>query len=121
MKQNIKLNYFQSSKFDQPDAKESNCLKCVKKHLKHLEHLKETSKNVKLISYRPYPFDIPQSSKIEEIIEIPMCIGIPLYNCVTLEDIDGTQYKQPYNCIFVLCVFFIIFFIYVYCFYRSYF
>ena len=101
MEKTIKLLNFQSFKFDQPDAIELNCVWKIEEQL-------ETSKNVKLISYRPYPFDIPQSSKNEEIIEIPMCIGIPLYNCVTLKDIDGTQYKQPYNCIFVLCVFFII-------------
>ena len=110
MKENIKLNYFQSSKFDQPDVIESNCLKCVEEYL-------ETSRNVKLISVKSYPFDMPQSSKIEEIIEIPMCIGIPLYNCLKLEDIDGTQYKRPYNCIFVLCVFVIISSIYFYCFF----
>ena len=130
MKENIKLNYFQSNKFDQPEAKELNCLECVEKHLKHLEHLKETKKNVKLISYRPYAFDTPQNSKIEEEEEvyycvtvqegIPMCIGFPVYHCVELEDIDGTRYKRPYNCIFVFCVFFIVFGIYFYCFYRSY-
>ena len=111
IKQNIKLNYFQSNKFDQPNAKEVNCLECVQKHLKHLEQLKETSKNVKLISYRPYDFDtLPQISKIEEAEEeeIPMCIGMPIYHCVTLQDIDGSQYKRPYNCIFVLCVFLIV-------------
>ena len=111
MEKTIKLLNFQSSKFDQPDAIELNCVWKIEEQL-------ETSKKVKLISYRAYPFDIPQSSKNEEIIEIPMCIGIPLYNCVTLEDIDGTQYKRPYNCTFVFCVFFIIFSIYFYCFYR---
>ena len=122
MKENIKHNYFQSNKFDQPEAKELNCLECVEKHLKHLEHLKETKKNVKLISYRPYAFDTPQNSKIEEtVVEIPMCIGFPVYHCVELEDFDGTRYKRPYNCIFVFCVVFIVFGIYFYCFYRSYF
>ena len=62
MKQNIKLNYFLSNKFDQPNVFESNCLKCVEEYL-------ETSRNVKLISYKSYPFDMPQNSKIEEIIE----------------------------------------------------
>ena len=62
MKQNIKLIYFQSSKFDQPDVIELNYLKCVVEYL-------ETSRNVKLISYKSYPFDMPQNSKIEEIIE----------------------------------------------------
>ena len=132
MKENIKLNYFQSSKFDQPDAKELNCLERVEKHLKHLEHLKETSKNVKLISYRPYDFDtLPQISKIEEEEEvyycvtvqegIPMCIGLPIYHCVELQDVDGTRYKSPYNCIFVFCVCFIVFSIYFFCVYYSYF
>ena len=121
MKQNIELNKFQSNKFDQPDAKELNCLECVQKHLKHL---KETSKNVKLISYRPYDFDtLPQISKIEEEEEeegIPMCIGIPIYHCVTLQDINGSQYKRPYNYIFVLFVFLIVWGIYAFSFYYSY-
>ena len=115
MAQTIKLLNYQYSKFDQPDQIE---LKSVWKIEEHLE----TCKNVKLKSYKQYPFDIPQKSKkIEEIIEVPNCIGIPLYNCVTLTDIDGSQYKRPYNCIFVLCVFCIIFGIYFYCLYRSYF
>lgn len=115
MKQNIKLNYFLSNKFDQPNVFESNCLKCVEEHL-------ETSRNVKLTSYKSQPFDTPKNSKIEEtVVEIPMCIGFPIYHCVTLEDIDGTRYKRPYNCIFVFCVFFIVFGIYFYCLYRSYF
>ena len=111
MKQNIKLNYFLSNKFDQPNVFESNCLKCVEEHL-------ETSRNVKLTSYKSQPFDTPKNSKIEEtVVEIPMCIGFPIYHCVTLEDIDGTRYKRPYNCIFVLCVFVIISSIYFYCFF----
>ena len=130
MKQNIELNKFQSNKFDQPDAKELNCLECVQKHLKHLEHVKETSKNVKLINYRQYDFDtLPQNSQIEEeevyycvtVQEgIPMCLGLPIYHCATLQDINGSQYKRPYNCIFVLFVFLIVWGIYAFCFYYSY-
>ena len=116
MNQNIKLNYFQLSKFDQPDVMESKCLQCVEENL-------ETSTNVKLISYKSYAFDMPQSSKIEEIIRPSgfMGSGIPLCRCVTLQDIDGSVYKRPYNCIFVFFVFIIIFSIYFYCIYRSYF
>ena len=128
MKQNIELNKFQSNKFDQPDAKELNCLECVQKHLKHLEHVK----NVKLINYRQYDFDtLPQNLIIEEEEEvyycvtvqegIPMCIGLPIYHCVELQDVDGTRYKSPYNCIFVFCVCFIVFSIYFFCVYYSYF
>ena len=66
MKQNIKLNYFLSNKFDQSNVFESNCLKCVEEHL-------ETSRNVKLTSYKSQPFDTPKNSKIEEtVVEIPM-------------------------------------------------
>ena len=51
MKQNIKLNHFKLSKFDEPNViDESICLECVQDFL-------ESCKNVKLISYRPYPFD----------------------------------------------------------------
>ena len=101
MAQTIKLLNYQYSKFDQPDQIE---LKSVWKIEEHLE----TCKNVKLKSYKQYPFDIPQKSKkIEEIIEVPNCIGI-------------TQYKNTV-CIFVLCVFCIVFGIYFYCVYRSYF
>ena len=124
MAQTIKLLNFQYSKFDQPDQIE---LKSVWKIEEHLE----TCKNVKLKSYKQYPFDIPQKSKkVEEIIEMnclgipsetPNCIGIPLYHCVTLQDVDGTTYKRPYNCIFVLFVFGIVFGTYFYCFYRVYF
>ena len=114
MEQTIKLLNFQYSKFDQPEAIELQCVWKIEEHL-------ETCKNVKLISYRQYPFDIPQSAKkIEEVIQIPMCIGMPIYHYVTLQDIDGRQYKRPYNCIFVLCVFLIIWGIYAYCFYHSY-
>ena len=116
MNQNIKLNHFQLSKFDQPDVMESKCLQCVEENL-------ETSRNVKLLSYKSYAFDMPQSSKIEEIIRPSgfMGSGIPLCRCVTLQDIDGSLYKRPYNWIFVFFVFVIIFSVYFYSIYRSYF
>ena len=124
-KQDIKLNYFELCKFDQPGViDQSICLECIQEYL-------DACKNVKLISYKQNPFDIPQKSKkVEEIIEMnclgipsetPNCIGIPLYHCVTLQDVDGTTYKRPYNCIFVLFVFGIVFGTYFYCFYRVYF
>ena len=93
---------------------ESKCLQCVEENL-------ETSTNVKLISYKSYAFDTHQSSKIEEKIRPSGFMGIPCYGCVTLQDIDGSLYKRPYNWIFVFFVFVIIFSVYFYSIYRSYF
>ena len=114
MKQNIKLNYFKLCKFDEPEVLESRCLECVEEYL-------ETSTNVKLLSYKSYAFDTPQSSKIEGISQPPNFIGIPLYGCVTLQDEYGNMYKAPYNWIFVSLVFVTVFSTYFYCVYRSYF